>query len=549
MLKRKPRLITGLLIALLVLPFYTAPVAGAEIQTYQNPSIEETARKIEIIARSKNIPSVILKAVAFVETGWRQFDKYGNVVTNNSGARPGLGIMQITSYNTSDTELVNKLKYDIDFNIAYGADMLNAKWDVVPQIGDGDKNKLENWYFALWAYNSWSTVNNPNNAAARGRVAYQDKVIAKMATEYYAGVVTPLKITPISPDLLPAGTVPKKSQTWNTPDPYTLGDLLVGVGDEIDRGTTVGTVTRIAGQNRMDTVNKIALAGWPNGTEAVIITRSDDFPDALAGVPLAKLYNAPILITDSDELSQEVIGVLNTLKPLKAIILGGENAVSKEVEAKLAETLYWTNDIQRIAGADRFETAALIATRFPKEGYVALATGMDFPDALSLASAAASQGTPLLLTSAGQLPEVTKNMLQELLPRGIYIAGGGAAVSTKVVEQISQVSGVPLESITKITGTDRYDTSAKIAKIFYPRTEEIYLTTGQDFSDPLAAGALAASRNACLLLVSPQGFAIESSSETYLEQLSPSTNVKVIGGINSITEDTVTQVKYLLRQR
>lgn len=537
-----------LLATLLVLPSFTVPALGAEVQGYQNPSLEETARKLEVIARSKQIPSAILKVIAFCESGWRQFDKNGNVVIGKSSSNPSLGIMQITSYNASDNELVEKLKYDIEFNIAYGADLLNAKWDMVPKIGDGDRNKLENWYFALWAYNSWSAKNNPNDAAASGKVAYQDAIIRRAATEYYQGVVTPVQITPMDPKLFPQGTIPKKDQKYETPETFTLGDLRVGTGADPSRGGVIGTVTRIFGKNRIDTVNEIALKGWPHGSDTVVITRSDTFPDALAGVPLAKKYNAPILITKPDELDPEVVQVLKTLKPLKAIILGGEGAISKDVEEELKQALSWTNDIVRIAGSDRYETAALIAEEFPQEGNVALATGMDFPDALSLASAAAAQGIPLLLTAPNQLPEVTRAKLEELLPRGLYVAGGEAAVSGRVVEEAARTVGIAEENIHRFAGQDRYDTSVKIAETFYPRTEEIFLATGRDFSDPLAAGALAAARNSALLLVSPEGFALESATENYLKKMPASTNVQVIGGTGSITEDTVNQAKYLLKQ-
>lgn len=545
MLKTKPRLLAAAMAMLLALPL---PTLGAEVQNYQNPPYEVTARKIEIIARSKNIPSVILKALAFAETGWRQFDKNGNVVTNAYGPRPSLGIMQVTSYNPEDTEVVNKLKYDIDYNIAYGADLLNAKWDSVPQIGNGDRNILENWYFALWAYNGWVAYNNPNNAARAGRIAYQDKIINLAASGYLSeGVVTPVQITPIPRELLPYGTLPNRSQTWATPQPYTLGDLRVGAGEDLSRGEPSGTITRIAGRDRIDTVNQIALAGWPSGANAVIIARADDFPDALAGVPLARLYNAPILITHQNELDKGVIDVLQKLKPLQATVLGGEGAISKEVEAELAEVLSWTDNIRRIAGENRFETAALIAQEFPRERAVALATGMDFPDALSLASAAASAEMPLLLTSSQELPEATKEAILELLPRGIYLAGGENAISADVAEQAGQLSGIAPEDIVRMYGSNRYETSVKIAGKFHPETGGLYLATGQNFTDPLAAGALAANKNSCLLLVSPQGLAIGSSAEKYISTLSHSTDVTVVGGEGIIDEDTIQQVRYLLR--
>lgn len=544
MLNKKLKLLVVFLVIVLVLPISSK---ASEIQSYQNPSYVEIARKLEIIAKSKNIPSVILKAVAFTETGWRQFDKNGNVVTNPYGPRPGLGIMQVTSYNASDTALVNKLKYDIDFNIAYGADLLNAKWSVVPQIGDGDRNKLENWYFALWAYNGWATVNNPNNAAARGRLAYQDLIIKRIATEYLSGVVTPVQITPIPAHLIPLGTLPSRDRTWETPEPYTLGDLRVGGVDDASRGEGQGTLNRIAGSNRVDTVNQIALAGYPHGTETVIITRSDDFPDALAGVPLAKKHAAPILITDPNELELGVIETLNTLKPTTAIILGGEGAISQTVETQLREILPWTDDIQRIAGEDRFETAALIAQQFSPEGNIAIATGMDFPDALSMASAAASTNIPLLLIAKDKVPEITIQAMQELQPTGIYLAGGENSISPQAVEQLSQVSGIAAEQIIRLQGNNRYETSVQIAERFYPEAGGIYFATGQDFTDPLAGGALAASKNGCLLLVPPAGFSIGSPIENYLVKQPPSTDATIIGGQSTINDNIVLQIKYLLR--
>jgi hypothetical protein len=71
-----------------------------------------------------------------------------------------------------------------------------------------------------------------------------------------------------------------------------------------------------------------------------------------------------------------------------------------------------------------------------------MATGIDFPDALSLASAAASAGMPLLLTAPDELPEVTRKMLQELLPRGLYIAGGQSAISNRTMEKY-RISALP----------------------------------------------------------------------------------------------------------
>jgi len=61
----------------------------------------------------------------------------------------------------------NKLRYDIKYNIEAGIDVLLNKWSMssyksVSSVGNMDPNVLENWYFALWAYNGWAASNNPH---------------------------------------------------------------------------------------------------------------------------------------------------------------------------------------------------------------------------------------------------------------------------------------------------------------------------------------------------------------------------------------------------
>jgi putative cell wall-binding protein len=62
---------------------------------------------------------------------------------------------------------------------------------------------------------------------------------------------------------------------------------------------------------------------------------------------------------------------------------------------------------------------------------------------------------PLLLVSPRELPEATGKMLQELMPASMYIAGGETAISSKVVEEISQTIGISPENIVRFAGQDR----------------------------------------------------------------------------------------------
>lgn len=522
------------------------PIGQTVNASNQNPSLQEIAAIFDKVGYEKQIPPVILKAIAYTESGWRQWDSAGNVVTAYWEGNPNIGIMQVGSYNQNDTTLVNKLKNDINFNIEYGADILLSKWNATPRIGDGDPNKLENWYFAIWAYNGWVTYNNPNNAVAAGRIAYQDKIIQLIGTDYFKRLVNPSQVTPIPAHLIPAGTLPSRNTVWQTPQPIHYGGLDVVSAFSADEIIFLEKVNRSAGPDRIETAVEIALNGWPDGCETVLLARADDFPDALAGVALAYKHNAPILLTSKHQLDSRVQEALLKLKPLKIILLGGDNALGNQVEESLRDVLNWTEDFERIAGKDRFETATLIASRFPTSNGIALSIGSNFPDALSLASAAGAQGYPLLLVGKDSLPQVTQGYLKNAHPHSLYIAGGEAAISSTLAQSIAEASGVPTENVMRLAGQNRYETSTIITKLFYPTPTKVFLATGQDFPDALAGAALAASRKTPMLLIPPLGPTEDSFTAGYIKTLSPQVELEVFGGEKAISDRGIINIKHLL---
>lgn len=521
------------------------PIAASAAE---NPSPEDISRIFDRVAQEKQVPAEILKAIAYVESGWRQWDNNGNVVTGYWGNRPSLGIMQVSAYNSRDTETLTKLKNDIAYNIAYGADVLISKWKMTPRIGDGDRSKLENWYFAIWAYNSWSLVNNPNNANAAGKAAYQDRVLKLMASSYYPGLTRPVTVTPVPKTSIPAGVLPSRNTAWKTPQPVHQALFNLVVASELSRGEEAGllaSVTRISGADRIDTAVKIAYEGWPHGAETVILASSEDYPDALAGVALAAKYKAPILLMPPDELDQDVIDALTGLHPSKVFILGGSAAISGYAESQLRTALTWTWDIERLAGADRFSTAAQIAGDISADKGVAIAACDNFADALSLASAAAVKGYPLLLVGCDSLPEETASFLQTWKPGSMYIAGGTGAISQKVQDRIKEVTGLTDEQITRFAGKDRYETSSLILQSFYPESIKVYLATGQKYPDALAGAALAASSNTPLLLVPPLGLTVDCSTVKLVKSLPKTVEFDVFGGKEVIPDNIIVSLKYL----
>jgi putative cell wall-binding protein len=250
------------------------------------------------------------------------------------------------------------------------------------------------------------------------------------------------------------------------------------------------TFRRLGGNTRYETAISISKEGW-NQAETVIIARGDTFPDALSGAPLAYQYDAPILLTEKDRLSEATKKEIQRLKAKRAIILGGSSAVGKKVEEALKNI---NLKVERIWGGGRFETARKIAEKINSNTQTAvIANGYNFPDALSAASFAAQKGYPILLTDTKNLPYNTQQALRNISKT--YVIGGKSVVHDKVLNI--------LPNPTRIGGKNRYDTAAKIITELELSPTNLVLANGQEFPDALTGSVLAAKQNANLLLVEP----------------------------------------------
>jgi putative cell wall-binding protein len=125
---------------------------------------------------------------------------------------------------------------------------------------------------------------------------------------------------------------------------------------------------------------------------------------------------------------------LQRLAPAQIVILGSAGAVSSAVEAELRRL---APTVVRVAGADRYATAAAVAQRYFATARSAwLATGQAFPDALAATPVAGITDAPLLLTLTSSLPASTAAQLRRLGPAQVFVAGSGAAVSEQVVSAV-----------------------------------------------------------------------------------------------------------------
>lgn len=283
-------------------------------------------------------------------------------------------------------------------------------------------------------------------------------------------------------------------------------------------------VDRISGADRYETAAQIA-AEYPSGVETVFIASGSLFPDALSAQSPDE-SPVPVLLTRATALPPSTAAALTDLAPATVRIVGGEGAVSADVQAAIEELLPEAT-VQRVAGPDRYITSARLARQFPRNlEKVYLASGQNFPDALAGGALAGRDNAPVLLTRGTALPSAVAGALGYLNPHEVVILGGTGAVSAAVAADVDEI--VP--TVTRISGADRYATAAAVAELF-PRDSEAYLASGQDFPDALAGAALAGSQNRPVLLT--RSDTLPAGTLAGLDHVSPQA-LTILGGTGAV---------------
>ncbi len=185
---------------------------------------------------------------------------------------------------------------------------------------------------------------------------------------------------------------------------------------------------RLAGSDRFATAAAVSAATFAPGVAVAYVATGENFPDALAGGPLAGVDGAPMLLVARDRVPEATAEELVRLAPARIRVLGGPPAVSDAVVAALEP--YTTGTVERIAGSDRVATAAAVAGAGFDAGVaeVFVATASNFPDALAGGAAGAARGVPVLLTHPDALPAATREALERLAPGRITVLGGADVV-------------------------------------------------------------------------------------------------------------------------
>lgn len=284
--------------------------------------------------------------------------------------------------------------------------------------------------------------------------------------------------------------------------------------------------TRVYGVNRYETANAIATKFWST-TDYAVLARGDQYPDALCAGPLAYAYGAPILLTEPNTLAASTSNVLSTLKVKTIFIVGGTGAVSSKIETSLKSKY----TVIRIAGNDRYATSAAIAQKVKEKlgtiSNIVLATGENYPDALSVSSIAAKKGMPILLTNTNTLPISISNFIKANSVIRTYVIGGTGAITSTVdgkVPNPKRLSGID-RFTTNVAVMNEFASSINFNKLFVSVGNGI---SGSGFADALSGSAAAAMSSSPVVLIYQT---LSAGTNSYLlTKVSGSTTLVLLGG-------------------
>lgn len=289
------------------------------------------------------------------------------------------------------------------------------------------------------------------------------------------------------------------------------------------------TNTRLGGMDRYETAVRVSQNGWTQ-SEYVVLVSGENFPDAISAAPLAKKYNAPILITAKYELNSFAYGEIKRLNAKNVIIVGGTGAISTYIEQELKDI---NVQVTRISGENRYETSAKVAEVIGGNNGVVIASGGNFPDALSIASVAAVKQMPILLTTDKELPSSVKNFINNKSIPKYYVLGGNAVVNDSIVNTLSNAK--------RLSGLNRYETNVNIINEFLGdlNFNAVYLAYGQNFPDALCGSAAAAKDSAPIVLINSSDFTSRSIIRPKIDSIS---SFKILGGSGVISDSLVKSI-------
>lgn len=265
------------------------------------------------------------------------------------------------------------------------------------------------------------------------------------------------------------------------------------------------------------TVGTVVIAnGWSAADSAVAATLA-----AARGSPSSP---AVVLYSAANELSLRTRGFIESHRPDSVVLVGGEQALSAGVASAVARL---TGSVpERIAGADRYETAA---SAVPEAASVLMVANGHSPADIGVAAAlaAVSGNAAVLLASRGSLTSATEQVIADRQPDLVIFIGGADVLADSLADRVSELA--PWTAIVSRRGSSRTDTAASAADW----AETLVIADGWSPADTGVAAALTAGSGSSAVLYAQRHTLTEPTSQRIAE-LQPSL-VLLVGGTEALS--------------
>lgn len=296
---------------------------------------------------------------------------------------------------------------------------------------------------------------------------------------------------------------------------------------------------RLIGNQRYQTAIEVSKSGWYKADNA-IITSGFDLVSALCSTPLAKLKNAPILLTDENKLHNDTKAELIRLGVKNVYLVEAGNRLSSKVQSDLKALGV---NVHYIKGKDIYDMSLKVANEINKVTSVtkvAIVNGeTGLADATSISGPAAQNNMPIILTSKSKGLNYAKGFINNSKIKEKYVIGGETAIPSSIISGINNVQ--------RLTGLNRDETNMNVIKKFYPnkKLDKVFIVkngikNNSHLVDAIALGSLSAKKNSPILLTREN---INQEQKSYLNSVDINELVQIGGGDNNKAFNQAVSIK------
>lgn len=284
----------------------------------------------------------------------------------------------------------------------------------------------------------------------KAKIALADQILAKpiRKIDYLQNLIDGLNAmifkedpTPANPDPTPQLTPKPTPVKPIRPQPQPESEPRPA--EEEDHPSVV--FERVSGQDRWKTAVAVSEQSFDHA-DTVIVVSGRKFTDALSAGPLALVHHASILLVDQNQVDEAVKNEIERLGAKNIILVGGESSISTRIEKAFIGD---GQNVKRIAGKDRYEISAMIATEMKKNvntEAALIASGAQFADALSASAVAMKENMPILLLQKEKLSPAVASLIAT--ENQVVLLGGEASIGTAVEKELQNQG----HHVTRIPG-------------------------------------------------------------------------------------------------